>query len=48
MAADETAVALAGRAAAHNKLGNYIEAAADASRAIELDSKLASAHKERG
>jgi hypothetical protein len=43
-----TAAALAGRASVHNKLKNYMEAAADASHAIELDDKLVPAHKEKG
>lgn len=43
-----TAAALAGRASVHNKLKNYMEAAADASHAIELDDKLVAAHKEKG
>ena len=37
-----------GRARANNKLENYVEAAADALRATELDPKLAAAHAERG
>jgi hypothetical protein len=43
-----SAKALAGRAAVQNKLKNYMEAAADASHAIDLDSQLAAAHKEKG
>ncbi|KAL4443787.1 hypothetical protein ABPG75_011524 [Micractinium tetrahymenae] len=46
--ADLTADALTGRAAVHNKLNNHMEAAADASRAVELDASLAMAHRERG
>lgn len=46
--ADPTPQALTGRASVHNKLKNYMEAAADASRAAELDEELAEAHKEKG
>lgn len=46
--AEPSAEALAGRAAVHNKLKNHLEAAADASRATELDERLAAAHKEKG
>lgn len=46
--AEPTAEALAGRASVNNKLKNFMEAAADASRALELDDKLAAAHKEKG
>lgn len=42
------AAALAGRASVHNKLNSHMEAAADASRAVELDDSLAAAHKEKG
>ncbi|KAG7672686.1 hypothetical protein Ndes2526B_g08785 [Nannochloris sp. 'desiccata'] len=37
-----------GRAKAHNKLENYLEAVADAQRAAELDPKLAAAYAEQG
>ncbi|KAL4422064.1 hypothetical protein ABPG77_004880, partial [Micractinium sp. CCAP 211/92] len=46
--AELTAEVLAGRAAVHNKLNNHMEAAADASRAVELDGSLAAAHREKG
>lgn len=46
--AEPTAEALAGRASVNNKLKNFMEAAADASRAVELNDKLAAAHKEKG
>ena len=48
MDAEPTAEALAGRASVNNKLKNFMEAAADASRAVELNDKLAAAHKEKG
>jgi len=37
-----------GRAKAHNKLENHLEAVADAQRAAELDPKLAAAYAEQG
>ncbi|PSC71613.1 SGT1 A [Micractinium conductrix] len=43
-----SAAALAARASVHNKMNNHMEAAADASRAAELDDGLAAAHKEKG
>lgn len=48
MDAEASAEALAGRASVHNKLKNFMEAAADASRALEMDDTLAAAHKEKG
>jgi hypothetical protein len=38
----------AARAGVQNKLGNHLEAAADASTALELDNNLALSHKEKG
>lgn len=44
----ENASIYLGRAKANNKLENFLEAAADGDKAIELDPKLAAAHKEKG
>lgn len=39
---------LLGRARLHDKMGNHLDALADASSAIELDGKLADAYREKG